>query len=222
MTTFLEQHESTVEQGTAADTSVIVSFPTARPTAYESLSRRAAALRDEVELTHNDVKELHHETVSAALDERTAVIAMADPAELLESLGTEGGLSWTTVARLVGVTPTAVRKWRRGEQITPQNRHRLARACALLEMLRPYAVADPASWLEMHISQDAVVTPVDLFGAGRADLIFELAGRRTNPHAVLDAYEPDWRTRYGVDDRFGVVEAPDGQLSIVQRGGAGQ
>jgi len=202
---------------TAAGTSVIRKVPEARPT-YASISRQAAALRDEVELTGNDVKQLHRETVQGALDERTALIGLREPMELIEELGSERGLSWSTLARLVGVTGTAIRKWRRGEQITPQNRRRLARAHAFVEMLTgPYPVGDPASWLEMPISDEASLTPIDLYAANRMDLLFEFAGRRMGAHAVLDAFDPEWRTGYVTDERFAVVQAPDGHPSIVER-----
>jgi hypothetical protein len=185
-----------------------------RPT-FASVSKQAANLRDLVDMTGQDVKDLHHETLLAALDERAAVFGVQDPRQLLEVLGTEYGLAWLTVARMIGVTPTAIRKWRRGEPLTPQNRQRLALLLAFLELLRsPFPVADPASWLEMPISSEATLTPADLYAAHRRDLLVDLASRRQGSHALLDAFDPQWRTTYATDDRFAIVRAPDGELSI--------
>lgn len=110
---------------TAAGTSAIEPVTPERPT-MASISKEAAYLRDRNEILGTEVKELHHETVLRTLDERAAVLGMQDPGEILEAVGAEHGLSWSSVARMIGVTPTAIRKWRRGEPITPQNRQRLS------------------------------------------------------------------------------------------------
>lgn len=205
------------KEGTAGTTPTVGEVREERPT-YASVSKRAANLRDVWELTGQDVKELHHETVLAALDERAAVFGVQEPGQLLEALGTEYGLAWSTVAKMIGVTPTAIRKWRRGEPLTPQNRQRLTHLLAFLELLRsPFPVADPASWLEMPISAEATLTPADLYAANRRDLLVDLASLRQGSHAVLDAFEPEWRTRYAVDDRFSIVRAPDGELSLWEK-----
>lgn len=202
---------------TAAGTSTIGSVREERPT-MASISKEAAHLRDRNEMLGSEVKELHHETVLRTLDERAAVLGMQDPGEILETLGTEYGLSWSTVARMIGVTPTAIRKWRRGEPITPQNRQRLSLLLAFLEMLKsPFPVADPGSWLDMPLSSEATLTPADLYAANRHDLLVDFASRRQGAHAVLDAYDPKWRSRYAVDDRFELVRVPDGELLLAEK-----
>ncbi|MEJ7569309.1 MAG: helix-turn-helix transcriptional regulator [Gaiellaceae bacterium] len=202
---------------TAAGTSAIEPVTPERPT-MASISKEAAYLRDRNEILGTEVKELHHETVLRTLDERAAVLGMQDPGEILEAVGAEHGLSWSSVARMIGVTPTAIRKWRRGEPITPQNRQRLSLLLAFLELLKsPFPVADPGSWLDMPLSSEATVSPADLYAAGRRDLLVDFASRRQGAHAILDAYDPDWRARHLVDDRFEVVPAPDGELSLVEK-----
>lgn len=202
---------------TAAGTSMVVRVREEQPT-YASISKEAAHLRDRNEMLGSEVKDLHHETVLRSLDERAAVLGMQDPAEILDTLGTEYGLSWSTVARMIGVTPTAIRKWRRGEQITGPNRQRLALLLAFLELLKsPFPIPDPASWLDMPLATDATVTPADLYAANRRDLLVDFASRRQGAHAVLDAYDAQWRTRYAIDSRFAVVRAPDGELSLAEK-----
>jgi DNA-binding transcriptional regulator YiaG len=202
---------------TAADTASIKAPKTAAPT-FASLAHRTALLRDRVHMTQSDVVELHQTAQLGDLDERTSRVAFQESTELLEALAGEYGLSWTGIARLVGVSDAAVRKWRRGEPTTPENRRRLARGVACLQIIEErFPVRDAASWLEMRISDDATITPVDLFNEGRVDLLFELVGARANPHQVLDAFDSNWRQTYCVDEQFRVVDAPDGEPVITQR-----
>jgi hypothetical protein len=204
-------------EATASD-AILITLPVEAPPTPASLFREAATLRDRVESTRNDATELHYDSAEMVLDERTTVVGLQDPAQLLEALAVEWGLSWAAIARLLGVSATAIRKWRRGDQITSQNRRRLARLSAFLETLcASYPIGDVASWLEMQISDEAVVTPVDLYTANRIDLLLDLAGRRETARAVLDRFADDWRDRYAVDAQFDVITAPDGQRSIVQR-----
>src|SRR5262245_59725114 len=100
--------------------------PTLPPT-FAPLVKRTALLRDRVQLTQSDVLELQRSVQITDLDERASRVAVQEPGDLLDALATEFGLSWTTIARMVGVTDAAVRKWRRGEPIAPENRRRLAR-----------------------------------------------------------------------------------------------
>lgn len=203
------------EQATAASTTTLRT-PDAPATTYASLVRDTGQLRDRAQLTQADIVELHQTSQLGLLDERAAIVALQDTSDLLEALASEG-LSWTTIARLVGVSDTAVRKWRRGEAVAAESRRKLARVVAFLEILSQYAVAEVGSWLEMRISEDAVTTPIDLYGAGRADLLFELAGRRWTPYRVLDAFDPDWRSRQAADTQFTVTDGPDGERVIVER-----
>jgi transcriptional regulator with XRE-family HTH domain len=202
---------------TAAGTSSIRIPEVATPT-YATLAHRAALLRDRVERTQDDVTDLHRETQLGELDERTAFVALQETDELLDELATRRGLSWSTMARMVGVSDAAIRKWRRGEAVAAENRRRLARAVAFLQMLADvFPVGDPGSWLEMRISEDATVTAIDVYADGRPDLLFEIVGQRLTPHQVLEAFDPDWRQNYVRDDRFAVVEAPDGEMAMVER-----
>lgn len=184
---------------------------------FAGLNRKVAGVRDETDLLSADVKELHHETAREALSEEAAVIARSDPYSLLDELGTTFGLSWTSVARMIAVTPTAIRKWRKGETISADSRSRLALASAFMRWVDRYPIEHPASWVEMSVSPQTTLRHIDLFEMGRTDLLLELVGGRMTAHAALDEVDPDWRQNYGVDDRFGVVVAGDGRKSIVVR-----
>jgi hypothetical protein len=208
--------ETYARDATAGGTGAIRPPEPATPT-FAPLVKRTALLRDRVQLTQSDVLELHRSVQISDLDERASRVAVQEPGDLLDALAAEFGLSWTTIARMVGVTDAAVRKWRRGEPIAPENRRRLARGVAFLQILSTFPIQDAASWLEMRISGDATITAVDLFSEGRADLLFELVGNRATPHQVLEGFDPNWRRNYAADERFEVVEGPDGEPVISQR-----
>lgn len=206
---------------TASDTTTLI--PTAPPTTtYASLVLDVAYLRDRVQQTQAQAIALHQTSLLGLLDERAALVGVQEGSDLLSVLASEG-LSWATIARLLTVSDTAVRKWRRGENIAPDSRRRLARVVAFLEILRQsYPISELASWLEMRISEDSTVTPVDVYAAGRPDLLFEFVSRRIGPHRILDAFDPDWRTTRSVDTSFDVVTAPDGEIAVSQRRPAGR
>ena len=205
------------EIATAQDTRTLRRPDQPKPT-FASLAHRTALLRDHVQTTQSDVVNLHRDTQMRALDERTSLVALQEPYELLDVLASEHGLSWTTIARMVGVSDAAVRKWRRGEHVAPENRRRLARGVAFLQILDSvYPVPDIGSWLEMRVSDDATIKAVDIYSEGRADLLFELVGARLSAHHVLDAYDPNWRSMYRVDDRFTVELGVDGVPVVAER-----
>jgi len=51
------------------------------------------------------------------------------------------------------------------------------------------------------------------------ELLLDYVARPLSAHAVLNAFDPDWRERYHADGRFAVEVAEDGNLSIVERKG---
>src|SRR3954466_1283052 len=76
-----------------------------------------SALRDRVGSLDRNVTDGYRAARRRQLDERTTVIAQRDPRELLDELASGWGLSWALIAKLVGVSSAAVRKWRRGESL---------------------------------------------------------------------------------------------------------
>lgn len=185
----------------------------------DGLVRRVGEVRDEVRIVGQDAEGLHGTLQTQALDERTTELGLGDPPTLLGKLAGTWGLSWRLIGRLLGVSQTSIRKWRRGESATPENRRAIARVLAFLEALQASApsVCDQASWLEMRISDESTLTPADLYAMARYQLLLDLAGLRYAPHEVLTAVDPQWRAHYPVDEHYEVVEAPDGQPSIVTR-----
>lgn len=127
------------------------------------------------------------------------------------------GFAWRDIARMVGVSVPAVQKWRKGEKASGDSRIRIASLLAACDLITShYMVDEIASWFEMPLSSSAPVTPIVLYAANRADLVFEFASGHADPEALLSEFDPDWRERYRSD--FEVFEAGDGNRSIRMKG----
>src|SRR5512142_58403 len=141
-----------------------VGSPIDRPTAGELLNQVSAVhhlARDNA----RSARELHREVHRLQFDDCMRAAARRDPGEILHDLSRRHGLSWSLIARLAGVSATAVRKWRAGEAVSPASRQALARLAALLEVMTRLLspIEEPASWLEMPISDATTLTPADLY-----------------------------------------------------------
>ncbi|WP_271403832.1 hypothetical protein [Kocuria palustris] len=127
------------------------------------------------------------------------------------------GFAWRDIARMVGVSVPAVQKWRRGEKASGDSRSRLASLLAACDLIAGrYLIDEIASWFEVPLSSSAPVTPIVLYSANRADLVFEFASGHVDPEALLSEFDPDWRERHRSD--FEVFEAGDGNRSIRMKG----
>lgn len=153
------------------------------------------------------------------LDKARAEYAQRPPSEVVSEMSDELGVSQLVIAQAVGVSPTAVRKWRRGDASRPDHRDRLARLAALARVLQDVGLHDPASWIEMPISDESTLTPLDVFRARRPELILLLAAGLADPQETLDAFDPSWRTNSARDPDYEVVTLADGTRSVVPRRG---
>lgn len=175
-------------------------------------------LRDDIHGFAESAREIHHEEVERELDDRAMDLAQQGARTLLEQIGVSWGLSWTSVARMIGVSDTAVRKWRHGAPVTNDNLRQLARLVAFLRLVKEQNwVTDVAAWLETRIAEAATLTPADLY-PDHVDLLFELATRRITPHDALERFDPAWRKHYSVDSRLTVVNADDGPALRFEEG----
>jgi hypothetical protein len=181
---------------------------------WSSLTAETAGLRDNARFLHDGASALHQETQRHDLDARTFAKARASAQDLLTELANRG-YSWTTIARLVGVSVPALRKWRMGENPSGENRRRLGQLAALTDFLEEYMINDVPSWLEMPLDDTVPTTCADICAAGRVDLVLDFAANRINhPHDLLDAFNSQWRSDASP---YEVVTAPDGIPSIRRR-----
>ena len=213
----MSQAENTlVNTPTAQETGSIIRFPVEVATGgfAAKLSRDYADLREQVTDLGVDVVQGHFRALLAEWNELTSRKSQKNATGLLEELADDRGLSWTAIAKMIGVSVQALRKWRQGDSISGENRSKLAGLAAFMDMLELQAsIGDPAGWLEVPISSGIPVRPVDSYGETTLPLLLEFACNRLSPNTLLDALDPQWRTKYE-QSRWEVFEAEDGELSI--------
>lgn len=185
--------------------------PTMEEVARE-YTERAGFARNLHSVLGEDLTDLHHRSLRIQLGARIEKLLRRDPTELLAELA-DLGFGWRDIARMVGVSVPALRKWRRGEMPTGENRRAIAQLLAFVHLLgEDHAVFGPASWMEAPIVSDAPTTRIDLYAEGQLEVVFDLAAEKCTPEAAMDAAEPDWRDRYRSD--WVVADADDGQPVI--------
>ncbi len=187
------------------------------PNSTRALSLRADYLRTKVDMLGGEVQELHGEARERDLTDRTFEKTKKSVSRLLDELAGERGMGWSDIAEVVGVSISAVRKWRKGGDASPESRSRLARIAALLDVLEEKGlVQDPAAWMEMDLPLDSgyFIRPLDLYLEGHVLALVDLAEQRQTVAQVLDQVRPNWRTNRS---DFEVFIDTDGQRSIRQR-----
>jgi len=112
------------------------------------------------------------------------------------------GFARRHVARMVGVGVPTLAQWRgvRVQPREPMSRDDLDKLAALLDVCtlvrNTSFVPDVAAFFETPVLPDAPIRPMDLYAAGRVDLVLDWASRTVNdPAALLSAFDPDWRER---------------------------
>ena len=196
---------------TRADSAASSEIATPTRTSQDELAAEAGHLRNVTRLLSEDVADTHLKALKLQLEARTDEAAKRSVGDLLSEVA-DLGISWREIARLVGVTVPAVRKWRRGEPATGVHRRSIARLIAFVHVLRSdHLVQDVESWLEMPLSTSSM-TGLDIYALGRWELLLAHAADHMTSDDVLDSLEPDWRT--GIDERFEVFTAEDGEHGV--------
>ncbi|MDQ3152449.1 MAG: hypothetical protein M3R63_12265 [Actinomycetota bacterium] len=168
--------------------------------------------RQQTRELHEGVEQLHQKSHYVEWSVRTSERARSSPQALLEELA-DLGFAWRDIARLVGVSVAAVQKWRRGGRTTGENRQKIASLLAACDLVAThYGVQEAASWFEIPLVRSVPLTPIDLWAAGRVDLVFDYASGHSDSEQTVTAWDPQWRETY--DSSFEVYRAGDGQLSV--------
>jgi transcriptional regulator with XRE-family HTH domain len=207
----------TTDQPTGTSAGGVNDYAPSAPNATRALSLRADYLRTDVDTLGGEIHELHGEARELDLRDRTFEKMKKSVATLLEELTVERGMGWSDIAEVVGVSISAIRKWRRGGTASSESRKGLARIAALLDLLEEKGlVQDPAAWMEMDLPLDPgyFIRPLDLYLEGHVFALIDLAEQRQTVTQVLDEIRPDWR-----DSRsdFEVFVDADGERSIRYR-----
>ncbi len=184
--------------------------------AIAELTDTYGGLTSKVRLLSQDVEGGRRTVRSLDLDERTSAKSRLGTESLLEELSTDRGLGWSEIARLCGVSVSAVRKWRAGETISSEHRRSLARLASFLDLLQEVGPVDePAGWLNMRLSDQTTVTPADLYITGHPQDLLEHAQGHLEVEQLLDRCAPDWRT--ASRSEWKIVTLPGGERVLTRR-----
>ena len=183
-----------------------------RLTAAAHLTSKVGGLRSVVSGSRDELGDLHQMTHDAEWRTAAGERGKASMESMLAELA-DLGFAWRDIARMVHVSVPAVQKWRRGEKASGESRIRVASLLAACDLIvRHYMVEEIASWFEMPLMSSIPVTPIILYAADRADLVFEFASGHVDPEKLLSEFDPDGRERYRSD--FEIFEASDHNRSI--------
>lgn len=188
------------------------------PIGTAALSIQADDLRTRTDLVGEQVQDLHGEVRDSDLRQRTLNKSRFGVPALLDELAYERGMSWTNIAEVAEVSVSAVRKWRKGGDASPDVRKRLAKFAALLDTLELKGVIeDPANWIEMDLPLPVgyYIRPIDLYLNGHDLALLDIAEHRRPVEYVLDDVEPGWRE---ARSQFEIFDDTDGMRSIRTRG----
>lgn len=156
-------------------------------------------------------RETHRAALGATIEYRARAHQKRRVTDVLADLS-GAGLAWRDIARVIGVSVPAVRRWRQGESPTAENRDAIARLAALMEALTGLGVEDAATWLELPIDPAAPVNGLDLAAERCFEDLCELARGHVTGAELLDARMPDWRSHYRRE--YEVFRAEDGELGL--------
>lgn len=167
--------------------------------------------RNKVRDLARTVRATHRSALSAQMEYRARSFCRRPVSEVLDELAGMG-LAWRDIARVVGVSVPAVRRWRQGESAKPEHRQAVARFAALVGTLGDSGVADVATWLEVPIDPGAPITGLDLASERKYEDLCELAEDQVTGADLLDEQSPDWRNRYRRE--YELFRATDGELGL--------
>lgn len=207
------------DRPTGTSTGAVSDYAPVAASGTRALSLDVDYLRTRTDMHASEVQELHDGTRELDLHDRALDKSKKSVASLLAELTRDRGMGWSDIAEVVGVSVSAIRKWRKGGEASPDSRRKLSRIAGFLDVLEEKAlIADPARWMEMDLPLPAgyFVRPLDLYLEGHETALIDIAeGRQTVPQ-VLDQVRPNWRESRS---DFEVVVDTDGERSIQHRDG---
>lgn len=182
-------------------------------TSADALAGEVGLLRSQARFLGEDAANLHNGLLSRQLEARTNELRKQSPRDLLTVLA-EHGFAWRDIARIVGVSVPALRKWREGGGVSGDHALAIARLAAFCAIAQDdhLVLQEVAGWLEQPIVSGAGITGIDLVAEHRYEELLEYASGHVNPEGLLDRLRPEWRQKLG--DHAEVFISPDGMPGI--------
>lgn len=205
-----------VPDSTGDASSASTRVPEATPISALKHTADARELVSRVDNLNADARSTHTDALTQELSVRVQQLVKNSPQKMIESLG-DMGFSWRAVAQLVNVSVPALQKWRRGEGVSGENRRKLASLLAGIDIIASqFTVHEIESWFETPVFDNLPVTPISIWSSGGYVLVLRYASEDLTAEAVLDAFDPAWRTKW--ETSFEAVRAEDGHISLGMKG----
>lgn len=135
--------------------------------------------------------------------------------ELVGLLAIEYGFAWVDVARMLGVSVPAIRKWRMSGGVSPDNTAKLADLAALAHLLSEHGIR-PAAWLSTPLVAGYTISPKHVYSSDRMSALADVALGTGDAHDLLAEFEPDWAAKYDARG-YEVARFDDGTYGVVDR-----
>lgn len=188
--------------------------PQPAPDKLTQISDEFGKLRDETGFLSLDVANAHNDALKLLLGRKTEEKIRAGASVLLADLSERRGLGWSDIARLIGVSVPAVRKWRQGGDMKAGRLHGLARLSAFLDLVEERGIADPGMWLQTPLFYDLSqgVKKSEVYSAGH---VLELLAYADGHVALEHLLVKMGMTVDAASPQVQFVKNPDGSTSMV-------
>lgn len=157
----------------------------------------------------------HREAFRANLEAHIQDVLKGSLGSALEELAVRWGLAWADLARMVGVSVPALRKWRSTGNASGENIRRVAEVVSFIRVLHEVGVEEPASWLSVPCVPGYTATPRHLYARETSAVLLDMASSTIDPVSVLDEVDSSWREKYS--SNFEIVLDEDGDAAIVDK-----
>lgn len=138
-------------------------------------------------------------------------------ADTLSDLAMTWGMSWVDIAKIVGVSVPALRKWRLGEARPKRdNRRRIAHIVGLLSAMKALGVAEPAGRLNVRVVDDSYLTLRDIVASAPVGDVLSYVDGNLSGEDLLDRNVSGWREQYR--SKIDTYVAADGERAMRMRG----
>lgn len=149
------------------------------------------------------------------IESRAQSYNSGDGKDLLRKLAVDYAMAWVDIAKMLGVSVPAIRKWRMNGGVTPENLAKLAHLCAFVDLLSERGVR-PASWLSTPMLLGYTVAPKHLYSESNTSTLLDLASNGQAARDVLDTLAPGWQEKYDAHG-YEVARFDDGTYGIYKK-----
>ncbi|MDQ0030905.1 hypothetical protein [Arthrobacter bambusae] len=149
------------------------------------------------------------------IESRAQGYNVGDGKDLLQKLAVDYAMAWVDIAKMLGVSVPAIRKWRMNGGVNPENLAKLAHLCAFVDLLSEQGIR-PASWLSTPMLVGYTAAPKHLYNESNTSTLLDLAKNGQSARDVLDTLVAGWQEKYDARG-YEVARFDDGSYGIISK-----